>query len=267
MANVCLREMKRGFHARKQGDIGEVEAVATLTRAGAFVSVPVAHSPDYDLIADFGHGLIRVQVKTSSYRASANFSVQLATSGGNQTWTGLVKRFDRNRYDALFVLVADGRRWFIPSSAIDAQRAITVGGPKYSEYEISHEATPVFASVEGPLECPAPRGSADVGESGEPVKFVPLAEWVRIPPPPFDPPTSPSTTSGLRLVDVGRTRISTGHQLTIPSHQFRVAELGVGDRLEVIPEAPGRVLLNRVHTAPVQQPLTTPAATAPAAGA
>jgi hypothetical protein len=35
--------------------------------------------------------------------------------GRNQSWTGVVKRLDPARFDYLFVLVGDGRRWFIPS--------------------------------------------------------------------------------------------------------------------------------------------------------
>ena len=34
------------------------------------------------------------------------------------------------------VLVADGRRWFIPSDAIQVRRSICLGGPKYSEFEV-----------------------------------------------------------------------------------------------------------------------------------
>jgi hypothetical protein len=54
----------------------------------------------------------------------------------NQSWNGLVKRFSAERCDRLFVLVADGRRWFIPADAVEGTTAIVVGGPKYAEYEI-----------------------------------------------------------------------------------------------------------------------------------
>ena len=46
---------------------------------------------------------------------SAAGSVTVCTRGGNQSWSGLVKRLDPTSCDYLFVLVGDGRRWFIPA--------------------------------------------------------------------------------------------------------------------------------------------------------
>jgi hypothetical protein len=46
------------------------------------------------------------------------------------------QRMDPTRCDALFDLVADGRRWFIPSSSVEAKTSIRLGGPKYSEFEV-----------------------------------------------------------------------------------------------------------------------------------
>ncbi len=38
---------------------------------GASVYLPVGHSPHVDLIADFGDEIVRVQVKTSTFRRDA----------------------------------------------------------------------------------------------------------------------------------------------------------------------------------------------------
>ena len=70
---------------------------------------PLGHSPDVDLIAEFGDRLVRVQVKTSTQTASTpngheRTPVMLATNGGNQSWTGVCKTFDFGRFDFLFVL-------------------------------------------------------------------------------------------------------------------------------------------------------------------
>src|SRR3712207_2955872 len=100
------------YHRRAQGDLWEAAALAWLTRVRARVSVPLFHSPDYDLIAETPSGLLRVQVKTSrSHTDAGGWSVAVCTRGGNQSWSGLVKRFDAGRCDLLFVLVGDGRRW------------------------------------------------------------------------------------------------------------------------------------------------------------
>ncbi len=47
-----------------------------------------------------------------------------------------MKRFDASRCDYLFALLADGRRWFIPSGAVGATTSIVLGGPKYAEFEV-----------------------------------------------------------------------------------------------------------------------------------
>ena len=109
-----------------------------LTSQGARVSKPIGHCPDYDLVADFGDRLVRVEVKTCTRRGGApgRYAVQLCTHGGNQSWTGVVKVFERVRCDFVFAHVGDGRRWFIPTYALEAERAISLGGPKYSEFEV-----------------------------------------------------------------------------------------------------------------------------------
>ncbi|MGH2865984.1 MAG: group I intron-associated PD-(D/E)XK endonuclease [Solirubrobacteraceae bacterium] len=121
---------------RGQGDLGERSAMLWFGERGAGVFMPVFHSPDFDLIAEWGHGLVRVQVKTSTLFRSGRWAVAVCTRGGNRSWSGIVKRLDPSRYDQLFVLVGDGRRWLIPAAAIEAGIAVHLGGPKYSEYEI-----------------------------------------------------------------------------------------------------------------------------------
>jgi Holliday junction resolvase-like predicted endonuclease len=123
-------------HPRLQGDFGELSAAMWLASRGAKVSRPIGHCPDYDLVADFGDRLVRVEVKTCTRRQKNRWSAQLCTHGGNQSWTGTVKLFDRARCDFVFVQVGDGRRWFIPTDALEAVRSVTLGGPKYAEYEV-----------------------------------------------------------------------------------------------------------------------------------
>jgi hypothetical protein len=128
--------MDRAWTPRRQGNTGELSAMDWLTRAGASVSRPVFDHPDYDLIADFGGRLVRVQVKTSSCWRNARWYVTLATRGGNQSWNGLVKLLDAMRCDSLFVHVGDGRRWYIPRTALGGGCRIVLGGPRYAEFEV-----------------------------------------------------------------------------------------------------------------------------------
>jgi PD-(D/E)XK endonuclease len=121
---------------RGQGDQGERSAIAWLLDQGLPVFVPIGHSPDYDLLTDFGSGVARVQVKTSTQWRNNRWEITVCTRGGNRSWSGLVKYLDPSRYDHLFVLVADGRRWFIPAAEVDARSGLHVGGPKYERFEI-----------------------------------------------------------------------------------------------------------------------------------
>jgi PD-(D/E)XK endonuclease len=121
---------------RRQGDAGELSAITWLTGAGALVSLPLFHSPDYDLIADFRGRVVRVQVKTSVAWYKKRFVVALCTRGGNQSWNRVIKHLDPSRCDSVFAHVGDGRRWYIPAGALGGTSSIRLGGQKYSEYEV-----------------------------------------------------------------------------------------------------------------------------------
>ncbi len=122
---------------RGQGDRGELSAALWIAGQGAAVFIPLFHSPrDFDLIADWQGGVRRVQVKTSTYLQRGRWGVTLCTRGGNRSWDGLVKRLDSTRYDYLFVLVGDGRRWLIPASKVRGGSGLHLGGPRYADYEI-----------------------------------------------------------------------------------------------------------------------------------
>jgi hypothetical protein len=113
-----------------------MSAILWLGAMGMPVFLPIGHSPDYDLITDFGQGLVRVQCKTSTGFRKGRWEIAVATRGGNRSWSGLVKYLDPSRYDYLFVLVGDGRRWFIPSGDVAATSGLRLGGPKYARFEI-----------------------------------------------------------------------------------------------------------------------------------
>jgi hypothetical protein len=116
------------INRRRQGDLGEASAIEWLTSLGAVVFLPFGHSPDVDLVADFGGDPLRIQVKTSTQVASleggSRTAVAIATRGGNQSWNGVSRRFDASRFDFLFVLIGDGRRWFIPSTRSRRKRRL-----------------------------------------------------------------------------------------------------------------------------------------------
>jgi PD-(D/E)XK nuclease superfamily protein len=139
----------RQTHPRRQGDIGEAAAIAWLTAAAFGVWVPLGHSPDADLIAERDDRLSRIQVKTSTALRNGRYEVSLATKGGNRSWSGRVKAIDPSRYDYLFVLVADGRQWFIPAAAVEARTMVLLGGPKYAAFEVGGQTGAMTGATMG----------------------------------------------------------------------------------------------------------------------
>ena len=159
----------RPFDRRRQGNLGEISAIEWLTWKGAVVFAPVGHSPDVDLIADFGDGPLRIEVKTCLRRGTGNWAVMIATMGGNQSWTGTVKTFDRARCEYLFIHVGDGRRWFIPTEFLQAKRSLRLGGEKYSEFEIERGRSLLEAR---PLQSAPPLGECQSGQMDQAVNLT-----------------------------------------------------------------------------------------------
>lgn len=251
----------RPFARRRQGNFGEISAIEWLTWKGAVVFAPVGHSPDVDLIADFGGGPVRVEVKTCLYRGQGNWAVMIATMGGNQSWTGTVKTFDRARCEYLFVHVGDGRRWFIPTEFLQARRNIRLGGEKYSEFEIE-PGRPL--SEARPLQSAPPLGECQSGQMDQAVNLTSYDYGGSNPP-------SPIATTGSGFVSVrwerklgrvGETRISPKRQITMPLAVAQASKISAGDRLRAQSEGDGRVILERID-GPTQPELSSRAGSAP----
>jgi PD-(D/E)XK endonuclease len=126
----------RQANPREQGDIGERLAAAWLAQAGYHPWIPFGHSPHIDLLAEEDERFWRVQVKTTTLFRKGRWCVTLCTRGGNRSWSGQVKVLDPARYDYLFVLVSDGRMWFIPSKHVGGGSGLLLGGPKYADFEV-----------------------------------------------------------------------------------------------------------------------------------
>lgn len=239
--------MERLINRRQQGDLGEVSAIEWLTRNGARVAIPFGHSPHFDLVAEIGNRLMRIQVKTSTQELRTpnghrRFSVSLVTCGGNQSWTGVAKLFDPAKVDYLFALTSLGRRWFIPATDLDGKRAVQLGGAKYSEFEIE-PGTPIRELVYGKdaaLEF-SPPGEYPSGQRTAAVNRQALPSQVRILPPPSDP-----GDSSLRPA-VGRTKLSQNHQVAVPLAVAAGSSLRPGDRFRVESAGTGRFVMTRIE--------------------
>jgi hypothetical protein len=96
-------------------------AIATFTARGYDVSVPLTESAAYDLIVDDGISLRRVQCK---YSGSARRQVDLRNIHSNSTGY-VVKLPQRNAYDWLYVLAADGTEYLI-QECLYGRRAVNL---------------------------------------------------------------------------------------------------------------------------------------------
>jgi Holliday junction resolvase-like predicted endonuclease len=74
---------------RRQGDLGELSAMEWLGSKGYSLYLPVGDSPDFDLIAEDGDALLRVQVKTSTRHRNDRWEVMLCTRVGTEAGTEL----------------------------------------------------------------------------------------------------------------------------------------------------------------------------------
>lgn len=243
----------RSVNRRVQGDIGELSAMEWLASKNAAVWVPFTHSPHVDLMAEWDEGLVRVQVKTSTYRGSKQaddrWHVSIATNGGNRSWNGVAKQFDPARVDYLFVLVGDGRRWFIPAPFVEGSRGLVVGGVKYSEFEIER-GTPFEALIYG--DAPANRiaiasplpGECQSGQMEQTVNLPAMPTQVRIlPPPSFSVPAN-------RQILLRPKR-----QATFPKAPCEEAGILPGDRLRVTADGPGRLVFEKIDVDPADPPV------------
>ncbi len=211
-----------------------------LTAKGALVWIPLGHSPDVDVIAQFEDRLIRIQVKTSTFRGQLRggdirWRVAISTSGGNQSWNKTVKRFDPEKVDYLFVLTGDGRRWYIPASCVEAGRLIGLGGRKYSEFEIEPGTAidSLIYAESGPNRIiPVLAGECQSGQMDLTVNQAAYAYA-------GSNPASPITASRQVLLRPKR-------QVTIPKLPAEEAGVEAGDRLRVRADGPGRIVFERI---------------------
>jgi hypothetical protein len=232
---------ERAVNRRVQGDIGELSAMEWLASRGATVWTPSNHSPHVDLMAEWDEKLIRVQVKTSTFRGAIKsgeerWKIAIATNGGNRSWTGLTKRFDPAKVDYLFVLVGDGRRWFIPAHLVEAARSLALGGTKYSEFEVER-GTPfeqlIYPSGESNTISAFTLGDCQSGQMYLTVNQAAMPTQVRILPP-------PSTTRQVLL--------RPKRQATFPKAPCEEAGIAAGDRLRVQVDGPGRIVFEKIDT-------------------
>lgn len=124
------------MNSKQQGDVGVAMAIAYYTKEGFGVSVPLTDNLRYDLIVDDGGKLLRVQVKSTRFQRNNRYVVQLATSGGNQSWSKESKRISALESDEVFIYAFSGEMWKIPTIMLDGFSASNLG-PSKDQYRVT----------------------------------------------------------------------------------------------------------------------------------
>lgn len=94
------------------------QAIATFTRLGYDVSIPMTESAAYDLIVDDGTRLYRLQVRFASTREVGLRQIHSNSQGY------VVKRPRPEAYDWLYVLRPDGTEYLI-RACLSGRRSVT----------------------------------------------------------------------------------------------------------------------------------------------
>jgi len=92
---------------QRKGDTAVTQAVATFTRIGYDVSLPITESAAYDLLVDVGEKILKVQVKYSS-EVDVDLRRIHSNSKGYQ-----IKKSKKADYDWLYVLKNTGEEYLI----------------------------------------------------------------------------------------------------------------------------------------------------------
>jgi hypothetical protein len=105
---------------QRKGDTAVTQAIATFTKLGFDVALPVTESAAYDILVDDSSGIYRVQVRYSS-----GVEVELRRIHSNSKGY-VIKKTKRDAYDWLYVLKSDGEEYLI-RQCLDGRRSIRPG--------------------------------------------------------------------------------------------------------------------------------------------
>ena len=109
-------------NTKLKGDISELRVAIALTEAGYAVSKPLGESQRYDLVADDGTRLLRVQVKSGRMRGGVIEFSCCSTHGHRRTV--LVTRPYTGQIDLLAVYCPDnGKVYLVPEAELTRTRA------------------------------------------------------------------------------------------------------------------------------------------------
>lgn len=124
------------MNTKQQGDVGVAMAIAYYTKEGYVVCYPLTDNARYDLIVEKDGVISRVQCKCTDAIEKGSYNVNLRTSGGNQSWSGTIKKISADETDILFVYSMDGASYQFPPEVFDGRSKIALG-KQYQIYRVA----------------------------------------------------------------------------------------------------------------------------------
>jgi len=103
---------------QRKGDIAVSQAIATFTKMGFDVALPITESAAYDIIVDTQEGLKRVQVRFTSIDEVDLRRIHSNSSGY------VIKKTIENAYDWLYVLKKTGEEYLL-KTCLHGRRAVS----------------------------------------------------------------------------------------------------------------------------------------------
>ena len=110
VAHTAILEIMR--YTQRKGDTAVAQAIATFTKMGYDVALPLTESASYDLLLDVGNDVKRIQV-----RYTGNGEVDLRRVHSNSQGY-VVKKSKENAYDWLYVLKSSGEEYLIKTCLV-----------------------------------------------------------------------------------------------------------------------------------------------------
>lgn len=104
---------------QRKGDIAVSQAIATFTKYGCDVLLPITESAAYDLVVDTKGSLKRIQVKYTSGK-----DIDLRNIHSNSKGY-VVKKVDKKAYDWLYVYTKSGEE-FLYKDCLSGRRSISL---------------------------------------------------------------------------------------------------------------------------------------------
>ncbi|MEO6761188.1 MAG: group I intron-associated PD-(D/E)XK endonuclease [Candidatus Saccharimonadales bacterium] len=102
---------------QRKGDIAVAQAIASFTRLGFDIALPLTESAAYDILVDDNQGIHRVQVRFCS-----GVEVELRRIHSNSKGY-VIKKTKVDAYDWLYILKGDGQQHLI-KKCLDGRRSI-----------------------------------------------------------------------------------------------------------------------------------------------